>query len=387
MPEYILFLIAFLFLFAALHPFVTFPLSLRLARKAKARPLDRRPAADPTLAPTLAMCFCAYNEEAVIAEKAENLLALKRAIPSLEIFAYVDGRGDRTGEILQSYGKDITVDWSSERHGKSHGMNRIVGMATADVIVFTDANVMLDGEALANLRGYFEDPSVGCVCGQLRYLDNAGSATASTGSLYWKLEEAIKQLESDTGSVMGADGSIFAIRRSLHRPVPADIIDDMYVSFSILLDGHRIVRAPDAVAYEQSVSSASEEFRRKVRIACQAMNVHRLLWPRLRGMDGWNLYKYVSHKLMRWLSIFTLALSALFFTAGFLAQGWIVATIVLWAAGLLAIALGAMGVKPFAQGWNVLLALVGAGLGVVKSFTGERFQTWTPASSIRRPAS
>src|SRR6185295_2273749 len=113
--------------------------------------------------------------------------------------------------------------------------------------------------------------------------------TAETGSLYWRLEEAIKRLESETGSVMGADGSIFAIRRALHRPPPPDIIDDMYVSLAIACDGHRVVRAGDARAEEESVGRSGEEFRRKVRISCQAFNVHRLLWPRLKRLDAVSL--------------------------------------------------------------------------------------------------
>ena len=150
-------------------------------------------------------------------------------------------------------------------------------------MVFTDANVMFAPDALPRLLRPFADPEVGCVCGHLVYTAPDGSPTAATGSLYWRLEERIKQLESRTGSVMGADGSIFAIRRALHRPPPRDIIDDMYVSLPMLCDGHRVVRAEDALAYEEIGLRPAEEFRRKVRIACQAFNVHRLLRPRLRG--------------------------------------------------------------------------------------------------------
>ena len=144
-----------------------------------------------------------------------------------------------------------------------------------------DANVVFAPDAVRRLLRPFADPAVGCVCGHLVYTapDGAaaegggGGATAATGSLYWRLEERIKELESRTGSVMGADGSIFAIRRALHRPPPRDIIDDMYVSLSILCDGHRVVRAGDALAYEATVSRPAEEFRRKIRIACQAFIV------------------------------------------------------------------------------------------------------------------
>src|SRR3546814_19638947 len=92
----------------------------------------------------------------------------------------------------------------------------------------------------------------------------------------------IKALESRSGSTMGADGSIFAVRRRLYSPVPPDIIDDMFVSLSILCDGYHVVRDSAVVAYESATTHSGDEFRRKVRIACQAFTCHRLLRPRLR---------------------------------------------------------------------------------------------------------
>src|SRR3546814_2154807 len=103
-------------------------------------------------------------------------------------------------------------------------MNTLVQAAEGDIVVFTDANVMVDPAALAALRRSFADPTVGCVCGQLVYTNPEEGATAAVGSFYWRLEERIKALESRSGSTMGADGSIFAVRRGLYRAVPPDII-------------------------------------------------------------------------------------------------------------------------------------------------------------------
>src|SRR5258708_32606825 len=125
----------------------------------------------------------------------------------------------------------------------------------------------------------------------------------------------------ESGSMMGADGSVFAIRRSLHKPPPEHIIDDMYVSLMILCSGYRVIQASDALAYEESVVSAREEFRRKIRIACQAFNVHRLIWPQLRKLDGITLYKYVSHKLIRWFTIYFLGTAAVAFDAELIVPG------------------------------------------------------------------
>lgn len=380
----LLFTLSLLFLGLALHPFVTYPLSLRVLRGRFARPLQPVVAEKPL---TYAACVCAYNEAGVIAAKAENLMALKRAIPGLEIFIYVDAASDGTADILQAWAQEFTLYVSPERHGKSYGMNLLVGMAKADIIIFSDANVMLDVPSIPALARYFADPEVGCVCGNLFYVngDDTAGQTASNGSLYWRLEEYIKQLEHETGSVMGAHGSIFAIRRRLHCPPPVDIIDDMFVSFSILCGGSRIVRAPDVVAYEKSVTVAREEFRRKVRIACQAFNVHRLMWPQLKKLPPLDLYKYVSHKLIRWFVLYWLGLSALFFIAGLVVAGWGWLAVLLPLLGGVGLVLGnRYNIKPVPQLVDILYAFAGTALGVWRSVMGDRFQTWSPAQSVRK---
>ena len=153
----------------------------------------------------------------------------------------------------------------------------------------------------------------------------------------------------------------------------------------ILCGGFRVVQATDALAYEESVVSGREEFGRKIRIACQAFNVHRLLWPQLRKLDGITLYKYVSHKLIRWFTIYLLAFAALAFGAALIAAGHarIAAALAICIAG--ALCLGCISsIRPFAQIAGTVAALTGTGLGVWRSLRGDRYQTWTPAASIRR---
>jgi cellulose synthase/poly-beta-1,6-N-acetylglucosamine synthase-like glycosyltransferase len=376
--------LGFLCLLAACHPFITYPWSLIVLQALRPQ---KRPSADGSSTARLncAVCVCAYNEERVITRKVENLLALRAHEPDLEILVYVDGASDRTGEILLQYGSQIKLHVAAERHGKTHGMNLLASEAQAPILIFTDANVMMDMDCIRDFRRYFADPEIGCVCGNLVYTNADASATASSGSAYWRFEEAVKKLEMESGSVMGADGSLFAIRRTLHRPPPPHIIDDMYVSLMILCSGYRVIQASDAFAYEESVVSAREEFGRKIRIACQAFNVHRLIWPRLRELDGITLYKYISHKLIRWFTIYLLAVSAIAFDAALLVAGHAGIAVALVAGAAGALLLGRFSsLKPFAQIAEIMSAFAGTGLGVWRSLRGERYQTWTPAASIRK---
>jgi len=379
---YALLTVAILCLLIAAHPFGTYPLSLVVVRRFRRQAEPGTSGGDAPV--TFAVCMCAYNEESVIERKVRNLLELRERDPDVEILIYVDAATDRTGEILQRYASQLTVHVSPTRHGKTYGMNLLSSQARADVLVFTDANVMLDPDCLRDLRRHFDDPQIGCVCGNLTYVNGAASVTAASGSLYWRFEEAVKRLEADTGSTIGADGSIFAVRRSLRRPPPDHIIDDMYVSLMVMVDGYRVVQVRDVRAYEESVSSATEEFGRKVRIGCQAFNVHRLFRPCLRRLDGLTRYKYVSHKLIRWLSIYFLAASALAFLGALVSAGYAGLALLLIALAGFAAMLGyKWSIKPFAQILDILTALAGAGLGVWRSLRGDRYQTWTPANSIR----
>ncbi len=366
----------------AAHPFITYPASLAAAaRLGASRPVN---AAAPEAPPRVALCVSAYNEAPVIRAKVENMLALRGSVPDLELLVYVDAASDGTTEIVREYDDRVRVIVGPTRQGKTCGMNALVAATDAEFLVFSDANVRFAADALPRLLAPFADPAVGCVCGHLIYTASGDSATAATGSAYWRLEERIKDLESRTGSTMGADGSIFAVRRRLHRPPPADIIDDMFVSLSVLCDGYRVVRAADALAFEATVSRPAEEFRRKTRIACQAFNVHRLLRPRLRRLSAWDRYKYVSHKLLRWFSGYLLVAGATLWAAGLAALG---AWPLLAATALGPIALVGMGfARPSGAAGKLVdigAAFAATSAGVLQSLRGKRFQTWTPPASAR----
>ncbi len=368
---------------AVVYPYLLYPLILaRLPeRPLRPRKQERAQAAPPSLS----LAFCAYNEATILPSKIENLRRLRAVEPGLEILAYSDGSSDATAALLLAEQSWIRVFPSEERHGKSHGMNKLVQAAQGELVVFTDANVMVEPSALAALRRAFADPEVGCVCGNLVYSNPEEGATAATGSLYWRLEEHIKNLESRSGSTMGADGALFAVRRALYPPVPPDIIDDMFVSHSILCDGYRVVRDPAVSAFERATTDSADEFKRKIRIACQAFNCHRLLWPRLKCMPPLDLFKYVSHKLLRWFGIYFLLLGALAGGGWLVLQGLGFVALAALPAALLLYGAGRKGVPDLlAKAVEILRAMAATGIGLLKSRQGQRFQTWDLPGSSRK---
>jgi cellulose synthase/poly-beta-1,6-N-acetylglucosamine synthase-like glycosyltransferase len=374
-------------IWAGLHPFITYPLSLVALKRVVKKPLPPPGATMPARPEEsgIAILMCAYNEERVIEAKIANLLELQDMYPGTAIYIYVDCASDRTAQLLEPYRGRIFLHVAPERMGKTYGMNLLMTKVKEPLVMFTDANVIIDKAAPANLLRYFSDPDIGCVCGHLRYTNSADSVTASSGSLYWRLDEWTKRLETETGSAMGADGSLFAIRRALHREPPIDMFDDILVSMAILCEGKRLVQADDVICYEESVPSQREEFYRKIRIGCQAYNAHLLLWPSIRRLDALNVYKYVSHKWLRWWVIFFLLGGGLLIELGLVlaAQPWLAFGL----AALAAVCLTAGYLswsRPLAQVWDILTAFAGTGLGVLKSLRGHRFQTWTPAASLRK---
>lgn len=374
----------------AIHPFITYPLSLALLRLLGIR--DRHvPRA--TLLPLadadkqrFGVCVCAYNEEKVIAQTIERLIALRAAEPGLEIMVHVDYCTDRTAEIARQYESELDVLLVAERRrGKTEGMNRLVAMSQADILCFTDASVEIDAGAFSHFRRHFADPDVGAVCGKQVFTDHNGSVNAASNALYWRIEEKIKQLESDIGSIMTLDGSLYALRKPLRHAPPEDIVDDFFIPFMIMADGYRVIQSQDAKSQEPSVTNDAEEMRRKIRIACQGFNAHRALWPVLSRMQPLTLYMYLSHKFIRWFGILFLALGWLLVEAALLSAGLGWLALALAVLTVLGLVLGIkFRIKPFSTVTNILMAFLGAGLGVWQSITGARYQVWEPPTSARK---
>lgn len=327
------------------------------------------------------MLFSAFNEQSVMTDKIANVAALKSFRPDIDVLAYDDGSTDGTVALLAAHPHLLTLVRGPGRSGKARGMKTLAARANGDVLIFTDANVLLAPDAIDNLLRYYTDPEVGGVLGSLRYVGEGESATASVGSLYWRLEERLKDLESRTGNVMGADGSIFSVRRELYPDFPDTVLDDLTVSMAVVFAGKRLIKAQDVIAYERVVARREDEYRRKVRIAARAWHTHCYLRPQLRRMATLDRFKYTSRKIVRWFGGVFIVLGAL--AAGLLA--WRVHP-ALFAIGCILLAaflvVGARMEKgPIAALYDVLLAYMATLHGIILGMRGQTFAVWAPAKS------
>jgi cellulose synthase/poly-beta-1,6-N-acetylglucosamine synthase-like glycosyltransferase len=270
---------------------------------------DRRAdAADgPAAWPRVSLVFSAFDEASCIRQKIENCLALDYPPDRLEIVVGCDGCSDRTAELARAAGGDrVQVHELSPRAGKASVLTRLVPAAQGDVVVLTDANVMLEPGALRALVRRFRDPAVGAVVGRLQ-LVNPDSHEVEEG-VYWRYETLLKYYEGKHGCVLGANGGIYAIRRLLFSPLGADTVtDDFVIPARIAVRGWKVLFAPDAIALEDAAGDAGREFVRRARIGAgnwQALaRVPDLLDPR----TGFLFFAFVSHKLLRWMTPFLLA--------------------------------------------------------------------------------
>ena len=356
-----------------LYPYLVYPFVLRLLPK---RPICAIPADR-----SVSLLFCAYNEIDCLPRKIENLRELKRARPDLQILVYDDGSTDGTYELLVSVPDVLTTIRGPGRTGKAAGMKQLVQRARGEILVFTDADVELQADAIDRLLPYYGDPDVGGVCCSVKMLSSVRTATSHTGSIYWSWDDRIQQLESATGNVMGASGAMFSVRRELYPEFPDTVQDDFTVSMSVIFKGKRLIKARDVVAFTDSVSKSDEELRRKVRIGARAYHTHCFLRPQLKQMSSRDRFKYFSHKFLRWFGGLFVLLGAAFGLAA-------VASLSIAAAGLLLLfAMLAAGLSihvergHLGKAGQIGLATLATQFGVLQGMRGRTVATWVRANS------
>lgn len=265
--------------------------------------------------PGISFIVAAYNEQDVIEKKILNSLEQDYDADKIEFIFVTDGSVDDTPAIVRRY-PAIRLLHEPSRKGKSAAVNRAVKAATNEILIFSDANTLLNREATARIAAHYSHPRIGGVAGEKKVL-GAGSGGDNVGAgegLYWKYESLLKRIDADFYSVVGAAGELFSLRTSLYEPLSPDIIlDDFILSLRVAEKGYPVAYEPGAYAMEEPSFSFKDEQKRKVRIAAggfQSIVLLRSLlafWRRPRLS-----FLYISHRVLRWaLSPFCLVLAFL----------------------------------------------------------------------------
>ncbi|MCP9610943.1 glycosyltransferase family 2 protein [Coprobacter tertius] len=252
--------------------------------------------------PSVTLFITAYNEEDIVGEKMLNTQQLDYPVDKLEIVWVTDGSNDKTNELLEAYG-NVTVLYQPERQGKTAAINRGMAFIETPFVVFTDANTMINKDAIKEIVACFENSAVGCVAGEKRiFVREKDQAAAGGEGLYWKYESFLKSLDSKFFTAVGAAGELFAIRKSLFEEMENDtLLDDFILSMRIASKGYKIEYCDKAYALEYGSVDMREEEKRKIRIAAGGIQsiwrLRRLLNPFRYGMLT---FQYVSHRVLRW---------------------------------------------------------------------------------------
>lgn len=251
----------------------------------------------------LSVVLAVKNEEINVRARLENLLSQDYPPELVEVVVVSDGSTDHTVELARQFEDDrVKVIELAEPVGKSGALNAGIDGASHDIVVFADARQRFGDNVFAELVAMFADERVGAVSGELVIEPGVNSEVQEGVGLYWRYEKLIRRMESETQSVVGATGSIYAIRKRLYVPLAAHtLLDDFMVPMRIVLQGFRSIFVRSARAYDITSSTTTEEFARKVRTLAgnfQAVAMEKRLLNPLRNKV---FLQFLSHKLFRLL--------------------------------------------------------------------------------------
>ena len=286
----------FILIVLSVYSYVIYPLLLKLFK-----PLSKLEIQSKEDGCSVTLIVSAYNEAEVIAKKIENSLEIEYPRDQLEVIVVSDGSTDGTDQIVRQYADRNVVLISSEiRRGKTAGLNAALIRANGDIVIFTDADSMFPRDTVKKFVEFFCDESVGLVTGSTSYLSTDGKGVAHSAGIYTRLETFIKYLETLSGSCVGADGAIFAVRKCLYRPLRDDDINDLVIPLNVIRSGKRVVLRKDLVCFEPPSADEKSAFLRQARIS------NRTLRALFRNLDLLNFLKFRnfsfkigSHKFIR----------------------------------------------------------------------------------------
>lgn len=303
----IIFWVSLLFLF---YTYLGYPFVLYLFSTVRKREVKKR-----YIFPKISVVIAALNEEKYIGRRIDNLLNQNYPSGKMEIIVVSDGSQDGTEDIVRAFAErneNIKLFSFEMRKGKAAALNLGVSRANGEVVIFTDARQTFDPNTIKELAGNIEDPSVGAVSGEL-VLVPKHSNISDPLRRYWSFEKWIRKQESNIGSVVGATGAIYAIRRELFEEIPEHtILDDLLIPMRVISKGYRVVFDEKAIAYDDANVNPNGELKRKVRTLTGNFQMLTLMPEILSIRKNRVFFKYFSHKITRLIAPFILL--ALFLT-------------------------------------------------------------------------
>ncbi|HSZ13063.1 MAG TPA: glycosyltransferase [Solirubrobacteraceae bacterium] len=340
--------------------------------------------------PALSLIVAAHDEQAVIAEKVANALALDYPRELLEVIVACDGCSDETAARAREAGADLVLELP--RGGKIRAQDAAVERARGEIVAFSDANAQWEPEAARALAAAFEDPRVGYACGQVRFVQAQAGGSNQEG-VYWRYEMAVRQLESRLSSITAGNGAIYATRRDSYIVVDPIMGHDLSLPFNTVKRGLRAVYVPQARASEKMVPSLGGEFARKRRMMSHTWPIvlrGGMLSP--RGYTPGYALMIVSHRLLRYASAIlhvlalaaNVALVALGGGGGGGGEDVYIVTLALQLGLLLAAALaGALPVRPLLIVRYYVLTTASLAAGMWDWLRHGTDATWTAAEGTR----
>lgn len=294
----------FLFLFSCFvicHNYAGYAIIVVLLNKLKGKSETEK--MEVPFYPSVSFIVAAFNEQDCIEAKILNSLGQDYPADKIEFIFVSDGSSDLTATLIAGY-PQIKGLHDPRRAGKPAAMHRGILHATGEILIFSDANTVLNKDAVRNITRHYRFPETGGVAGEKRVLAETadGKQVGEGEGLYWKYESFLKKIDSDFYSVVGAAGELFSVRKDLYEPVPPNaILDDFVISLKVAQQGFRIIYEPAAQASELPSFSIKDEQKRKVRIAAGGFQSIVMLRGLLAFWKHPRLsFLYISHRVLRW---------------------------------------------------------------------------------------
>ncbi len=301
---YLLFWIPILLL---LHSYFIYPMMMSMLAKGKTLNVDIHRVED--YLPQVYVLMAVYNEEIILQEKIDSLLQQDYPSDRLHIYIGSDNSTDSTNEILKTArGQHVTPIIFETRQGKPSIINQLAEKTLKSstdkesLFLMTDASVILQADVVNKLARHFRNEKIGMVDAHMTYVGMKADGISKSENIYLSSEVKLKSDESKVwGQMIGPFGGCFMMRANLFRPVPSNfLVDDFFISMSLLSDGYQVINDLDAVCHEPVSHDASVEYRRKKRISAgnfqNLFHYKSLLWP-FHTLG----FSYISHKVIRWI--------------------------------------------------------------------------------------